>query len=828
MLRVNAPIKMPTTWGSGAKPGYIRTIGSPSLIGKTDGAASYTDGFPPLNFTPVAAGGVPPYGADMNGILNQVTQWEQWAQVGGPIRYDAIFQSAVGGYPAEARVGSNTTTYLIWQSTADNNVTNPDTGTTVNWQTPVFPDVSNATKMNPGLTITGASTLGANLAFVGNGTVAPRKWLRVWNGNLSVMNNANLNEIFTLNDAGDLSNLRNITAAGNVSTLNLSVSGSTTTGDITASGDVTSSGKLTGASLAVTGAATVGTSLTVGGATTLNNTLTVASATTLKTTLTVTGATTLSGALSVTGATALSSTLAVTGAATLSNNLTVTGTTQTGALTVVNNGSIGKDFFIGATGWMFHWEDETYTVDAGHPDGKAHHKYTQYNGNYGPTTVRGYWYDRWNGGSGDREWYGPRFLTNPPVLYPADVYVGMRLHIGYQPEVTYGDIYLAVYGDLHLGRDDNWIFEERRVPFAGSASGYAYHKYTFLNGLSPLGYYWYDLWNGFNGDREWHAPIFDTNNNPIGDRTLMTLKGAKTLNLSFLNVNANLMAQGDLVIGASEMGSTAATESYVLGVNQDITRARVINFTGPLPGGNNPYGIRFNRYDAQGNELNLLSYNRGGDGAEMMVVTNSGALGVQNVLSIQNGCTAAFFGGIDTLVGNNWMGALRFCGVATNPNMFSQFGYRNSISELTYNTKVKPTGGGAWACFDWGDTVSAGTCSATGFPVISDATLKTNATPFLAGLREIMNLSPITYQFAEGAEFGRPDDIYHGVNAQDVQKVLPEAVTAMTRYTDGNDSIEVLTVDIATVLYAAVNAIKELAVRVGALDGGGDRADASA
>jgi hypothetical protein len=58
--------------------------------------------------------------------------------------------------------------------------------------------------------------------------------------------------------------------------------------------------------------------------------------------------------------------------------------------------------------------------------------------------------------------------------------------------------------------------------------------------------------------------------------------------------------------------------------------------------------------------------------------------------------------------------------------------------------------------------------------------------------------------------------------------VLPEAVTAMTRYTDGNDSIEVLTVDIATVLYAAVNAIKELAVRVGALDGGGDRADASA
>jgi hypothetical protein len=373
------------------------------------------------------------------------------------------------------------------------------------------------------------------------------------------------------------------------------------------------------------------------------------------------------------------------------------------------------------------------------------------------------------------------------------------------------------------------------VPFAGAASGYAYHKYTFLNGLSPLGYYWYDLWNGFNGDREWHAPIFDTNNNPIGDRTLMTLKGAKTLNLSYLNVNANLMAQGDLVIGASEMGSTAATEAYVLGVIQDATRARVINFTGPIyrnpPGGGAdgfPYQIRFDRFNPNGTELNLFAYNRGGDGAEMFVVTDSGTVGALNVFSVQNGCTAAFFGGIDPLVGNDWYGALRLCGVATNPYLFSQFGYRNTIGQLAYNTKAKATGGGAWSCTDAGNTVSAGTCSATGFPIISDAALKTNATPFLAGLREIMNLSPITYQFAEGAEFGRPDDIYHGVNAQDVQKVLPEAVTAMTRYTDGNDSIEVLTVDIATVLYAAINAIKELAVRVGALDGGGDRANASA
>src|SRR6478736_1222917 len=127
MLRVNVPIKTPTPWASGAKPGYIRTIGNP-----------------PLTFIPVAAGGVPPFGADMNGVLNQMSQWDQWVQAGGPVRYDATFAASLTppGYPNEARVGSNTTTYLVWQSTSDNNTTNPDTGTAVNWQTPVFPDVS--------------------------------------------------------------------------------------------------------------------------------------------------------------------------------------------------------------------------------------------------------------------------------------------------------------------------------------------------------------------------------------------------------------------------------------------------------------------------------------------------------------------------------------------------------------------------------------------------------------------------------------------------------------------------------------------------------------
>ena len=158
MQLATIPLKISTVWGTNGAA-YRRAIPNASQIGKVNGAASYSDGFVPLNFTPVAAGGVPPFGQDMNGVLFQMTGWERWAQAGGAILYDAQFQQAVGGYPSRARVGSVTTPYLIWQSTADDNLTNPDTGG-AGWQPPIFPDVGNA-----GLTVTAPTTVAAPVVF---------------------------------------------------------------------------------------------------------------------------------------------------------------------------------------------------------------------------------------------------------------------------------------------------------------------------------------------------------------------------------------------------------------------------------------------------------------------------------------------------------------------------------------------------------------------------------------------------------------------------------------------------------------------------------------
>jgi len=108
-----------------AESGTKNTVPIPSQIGITPGAASFTTGFPPLNFTPILAGGVAPFGADFNGVFNAITQALRWSNAGGQYVYDATFATAIGGYPKGALV-QRSTLDGFWLSTADNNATDPD------------------------------------------------------------------------------------------------------------------------------------------------------------------------------------------------------------------------------------------------------------------------------------------------------------------------------------------------------------------------------------------------------------------------------------------------------------------------------------------------------------------------------------------------------------------------------------------------------------------------------------------------------------------------------------------------------------------------------
>ena len=125
----SVPPKFNIPWGNSAVVPYIRSIPQGSQIGITNCAASLTDGFPPLSFTPPGAGGCPPFGADFNGILQQVTQWSRWYAAGGPLFYDSAFAtSTANGYPSGSIIQSTIVPGDFWLSTADNNTTNPDAG----------------------------------------------------------------------------------------------------------------------------------------------------------------------------------------------------------------------------------------------------------------------------------------------------------------------------------------------------------------------------------------------------------------------------------------------------------------------------------------------------------------------------------------------------------------------------------------------------------------------------------------------------------------------------------------------------------------------------
>ncbi len=128
MLAASIPAKFNIPFANSAGGSFIRPIPEASQIGIQPGAASLTDGFPPLNFTPIASGGVPPYGEDMNGLLNQSTAWDRWFSAGGPVNYDGTFSAAVGGYPLGAVVASNVVLGNYWLSTVDGNTTDPDAG----------------------------------------------------------------------------------------------------------------------------------------------------------------------------------------------------------------------------------------------------------------------------------------------------------------------------------------------------------------------------------------------------------------------------------------------------------------------------------------------------------------------------------------------------------------------------------------------------------------------------------------------------------------------------------------------------------------------------
>ncbi|STA80411.1 gp53-like domain-containing protein [Citrobacter koseri] len=99
-----------------------------------NGVATFDKGFPPITMQPLSAGGIPPAGKDMNGILYALSLKEQWADAGMIYPFNSDFASAISGYP-KGSVLLNSQQSGKWLNLTDGNSTSPEslTGASTGW-----------------------------------------------------------------------------------------------------------------------------------------------------------------------------------------------------------------------------------------------------------------------------------------------------------------------------------------------------------------------------------------------------------------------------------------------------------------------------------------------------------------------------------------------------------------------------------------------------------------------------------------------------------------------------------------------------------------------
>lgn len=132
MQKSNAPTKLTVAFASGTGAGPVNTV--PLTPGATPGTASYQTGFTSVNMEPIASGGVPPFGADFNGLFQAQTTAQIWQQSGYMWTFDSTFASNanIGGYPSGAvlMMGSGNG---LWINQTDNNTVSPDDTGSSGW-----------------------------------------------------------------------------------------------------------------------------------------------------------------------------------------------------------------------------------------------------------------------------------------------------------------------------------------------------------------------------------------------------------------------------------------------------------------------------------------------------------------------------------------------------------------------------------------------------------------------------------------------------------------------------------------------------------------------
>jgi len=98
--------------------------------------------------------------------------------------------------------------------------------------------------------------------------------------------------------------------------------------------------------------------------------------------------------------------------------------------------------------------------------------------------------------------------------------------------------------------------------------------------------------------------------------------------------------------------------------------------------------------------------------------------------------------------------------------------------------------------------------------VFSDARIKENVKPYTKGLKEILQIKPVNFNYKKEADKG--DKTYTGVIAQELEKVVPTMVNTTNEKINGVEGIK--SVDGNEYTFMLINAVKELSQKVEKLE----------
>lgn len=94
-------------FGAEATAGTINVIPDERPSGSAPQLASWSLGFPLITMTYPGAGGLPPFGQDMNGVLNAISQHTVFLGGGGQYKWSSAYVMAFGGYSLGSIVQAN-------------------------------------------------------------------------------------------------------------------------------------------------------------------------------------------------------------------------------------------------------------------------------------------------------------------------------------------------------------------------------------------------------------------------------------------------------------------------------------------------------------------------------------------------------------------------------------------------------------------------------------------------------------------------------------------------------------------------------------------------